>query len=91
MRGKITGLALRHLATAVYVLGAGGIILLVLEVGKGIQLHPYIQNPLISYGGAIEVGALTVLAFLAARLIDRASKKIYPRLDRARGWGELVE
>ncbi len=91
MRGKITGLALRHLATAVYVVGAGGIILLVLEVGKGIQLHPYIQNPLISYGGAIEVGALTVLAFLAARLIDRASKKIYPRLDRARGWGELVE
>ncbi len=91
MRGKITGLALRHLATAVYVVGAGGIILLVLEVGKGIQLHPYIQNPLISYGGAIEVGALTVLAFLAARLIDRVSKKIYPRLDRARGWGELVE
>lgn len=91
MRGKITGLALRHLATAVYVVGAGGIILLMLEVGKGIQLHPYIQNPLISYGGAIEVGALTVLAFLAARLIDRASKKIYPRLDRARGWGELVE
>ena len=91
MRGKITGLALRHLATAVYVVGAGGIILLVLEVGKGMQLHPYIQNPLISYGGAIEVGALTVLAFLAARLIDRASKKIYPRLDRARGWGELVE
>ncbi len=91
MRGKITGLALRHLATAVYVSGAMGIILFVLEVGKGMQLHPYIQNPLISYGGAIEVGALTVLAFLAARLIDRASKKIYPRLDRARGWGELVE
>ncbi len=91
MRGKITGLALRYLATAGYVSGAGGIILLVLEVGKGMQLHPYIQNPLISYGGAIEVGALTVLAFLAARLIDRASKKIYPRLDRARGWGELVE
>ncbi len=91
MRGKITGLALRHLATAGYVVGVMGIILLVLEVGKGMQLHPYIQNPLISYGGAIEVGALTVLAFLAARLIDRASKKIYPRLDRARGWGELVE
>ena len=91
MHGKITGLGLRYLATAVYVSGSGGIILLVLEIGKGIQLHPYIQNPLISYGGAIEVGALTVLAFLAARLIDRASKKIYPRLDRARGWGELVE
>ena len=91
MLGKSAGLGLRCLATAGYVSGAAGIILLVLEVGKGIQIHPFVQDPLISYGGAIEVGALTVLAFLAARLIDRASKKIYPRLDRARGWGELVE
>ncbi|MDE0537538.1 MAG: hypothetical protein OXH94_02305 [Rhodospirillales bacterium] len=91
MRGKTAGLGLRFLATAGYITVAMGIILVVLEVGKGIQIHPYIQDPLVSYGGAIEVGALTVLAFLAARLIDRASKKIYPRLDRARGWGELVE
>ena len=91
MRGKTAGLGLRFLATFCYVCGAMGIILVVLEVGKGLQIHPYIQDPLVSYGGAIEVGALTVLAFLAARLIDRASKKIYPRLDRARGWGELAE
>ena len=91
MRGKTAGLGLRFLATFCYITGAMGIILVVLEVAKGVQLHPYIQDPLVSYGGAIEVGALTVLAFLAARLIDRASKKIYPRLDRARGWGELAE
>ena len=91
MRGKTAGLGLRFLATAGYITGVMGIILLVLEIGKGLQIHPYIQDPLISYGGAIEVGALTVLAFLAARLIDRASKKIYPPLDRGRGWGELVE
>ena len=88
---RIAGWGLRLLATAFYLITLLGVFELALELAKGFMIDEVIKNRWISFGGAREVTALMILAFIAARLLDAISKKVYPRLNRGRGWGELIE
>ena len=82
------GTALHLIATQFYLLFIAILFLTWMEVWKGVELLQKVRNAWFSFGGARELIAYALIAFVVGRLIDVYAKQLNPRLKHnpERGW-----
>ena len=76
------GITLHSLATACYIMCISLMLFLILEVWKGVEILPYLKNFNLAFGGAREVTIEAIVMVIVGRLIDLASRRVYPRLHK---------
>lgn len=82
-----TAMVLYMLSTWLYILFAAFLLMVLLEVWKGMELLAFINDYWFSFGGLREVIAYAILCLVAGRILDVTAKRLNPRLKSAwRGW-----
>ena len=82
-----TATVLYILSTWLYILFVGFLIMIFLEVWKGMELLAFINDYWFSFGGVREVVATAIFCVVAGRILDVYAKRLNPRLKNTwRGW-----
>jgi hypothetical protein len=82
-----TAIVLYMLSTWLYIFFVGFLIMIFLEVWKGIELLAFINDYWFSFGGVREVVATAIICLVAGRILDVYAKRLNPRLKNTwRGW-----
>ena len=80
-------MVLYMLSTWLYIFSVGFLIMILLEVWKGMELLAFINDYWFSFGGVREVVATAILCAVAGRVLDVYAKRLNPRLRNTwRGW-----
>ncbi|MDP6428037.1 MAG: hypothetical protein QF393_08470 [Rhodospirillales bacterium] len=82
-----TAMVLYVLSTWLYIFFVAFLLMVLLEVWKGIELLAFINDYWFSFGGLREVIAYAILCLVVGRILDVTAKRLNPRLKFAwRGW-----
>jgi hypothetical protein len=82
-----TAKVLYMLSTWLYMFFVGFLIMIFLEVWKGVELLAFINDYWFSFGGVREVVATAILCVVAGRILDIYAKRLNPHLKNTwRGW-----
>ena len=82
-----TAIVLYMLSTWLYIFFVAFLLMIFLEVWKGMELLAFISDYWFSFGGVREVTAAAILCVVVGRILDVYAKRLNPRLKNTwRGW-----